>query len=524
MKFFVIFLLAIISVAGFSQLTQNSFGVESENIANPPNDKTEVKTILEKNPVVIQFLKSQPSSSNDIYQTTDEFGNLVTKSEYHHERLGLVVSLEKENNGFFVKSYDVSYEIPTLGIGVSLTSSQYFESDQVQQAILAVKDLTNPHKQMKKGIPLFQIQCKEGLYSIVKRDRVTPACVTAETEGELLRRGWTPLRIGMPAETNILITYNATMVYPQKVTKEFTLDLPFNMIFWVNNDIVPHTVVANDGSWSTGQIESGKIGSMRFNQTGSFSYYILEKPDTSGRITFENPEPEPIPEPIPETIEETNFNSNLYYEEFGPGSPLIYLDTFKPVLDYDNCLRYAYWLTEHQKEKTDKSEDYPRYPPWGNQIFPLVDYCTANGELVKLDVGDKIQWNFNEIYPENSTKSLILKYNPVLFEGTGTGLQGEELENYIREKRKQMDVAFDELGVKGLYPITGESFSFDKPAYSLDQWYVGDPIALDIHILKEEFTKENLIKTNELVRKYVGDEIDIVYSKGVYVSFGSKEN
>ena len=228
--------------------------------------------------------------------------------------------------------------------------------------------------------------------------------------------------------------------------------------------------------------------------------------------------------PEPEIIQETSFNSNLYYEEFGHGSPLIYLDSFEPVLDYDNCYRYAYWLTEHQKEKIDRYEDYPRYPPWGNQIFPLVDYCTDNGEFVKL-VDEKIQWKF-DIYNEDNSeiKPLILKYNPVLFSGTGTGLEGEDLENYIREKRKGMDDAFLELGIKGLYPITGESFSFGMPAYSLDEWYVGDPTALDIHILKEEFTRETLIKTDELVRKYVGDEIDIIYSKGGYVSWGSEQN
>ena len=110
-------------------------------------------------------------------------------------------------------------------------------------------------------------------------------------------------------------------------------------------------------------------------------------------------EPEPIQEP--EINKETGFNSDIYYEEFGPGSPLIYLNSSKPVLDYDNCKRYAFWLTEHQKEKIDKYEDYPRYPPWGNQIFPLVEYCSDNGDFVKLAVGDKIQWSFYEIYLEN---------------------------------------------------------------------------------------------------------------------------
>lgn len=88
------------------------------------------------------------------------------------------------------------------------------------------------------------------------------------------------------------------------------------------------------------------------------------------------------------------FDSSLYYEAFGTGSPLIYLDSHEPVLHEVNCERYAYWMTEHQKEKPDFSENYPRYPPWGNQIFPLVEYCLDVGSLIKtsLDVG--VEWRF----------------------------------------------------------------------------------------------------------------------------------
>jgi len=147
--------------------------------------------------------------------------------------------------------------------------------------------ILSPHKQMKMGIPLYEIKCKEGLNPIVKRDRITPACVTDNTWNELLMKGWALLRMGMPAETNVLITYDAITVYPQKVTKELDPRSPFfNMVFWVNNDVVPHTVIAEDGRWSTGQIESGDVGSMSFNQTGIYSYYIKEKPETIGTIEF----------------------------------------------------------------------------------------------------------------------------------------------------------------------------------------------------------------------------------------------
>ena len=110
----------------------------------------------------------------------------------------------------------------------------------------------------------------------------------------------------------------------------------------------------------------------------------------------------------------------------------------------------------------------------------------------------------------------IITYSPVLFSGTGTSVSGDDLVIFLKEKRETLDIAFDELREKGLYPITGKSFSIGNNAYFLDEQYAGTPIALEIDVLKDEFTKDTLEKIDSLVRKYVGNEIDIVYSKGGY--------
>ena len=110
----------------------------------------------------------------------------------------------------------------------------------------------------------------------------------------------------------------------------------------------------------------------------------------------------------------------------------------------------------------------------------------------------------------------ILKYSPVLFSGTGVDLQGDDLIQHLKNKREQLDISFDDSGTKRLHPIVGMSFSIGNNAYSLDEKYVGSPIALEIRVLKAEFTKETLEEINRLVRMYIGDEIDVVYSKGVY--------
>ena len=150
-------------------------------------------------------------------------------------------------------------------------------------------------------------------------------------------------------------------------------------------------------------------------------------------IAKQDSTPEPDPTPEPEIIKETSFDSDKYYEEFGTGSPLIYKQTSKPVLNYENCDRYAYWLTEHQKEKIDRYEDYPRYPPWGNQIFPLVEFCTSNGDFVKLAAGDKIQWSFYKIYSED-------KPDPESFRDS--------------EASTKIEISFGEPYQNGLVPVT----------------------------------------------------------------------
>ena len=49
-------------------------------------------------------------------------------------------------------------------------------------------------------------------------------------------------------------------------------------VIWQNQDAAPHTATADDGSWDTGTIEKGKIGSETFKEPGTFSYYYKIHP------------------------------------------------------------------------------------------------------------------------------------------------------------------------------------------------------------------------------------------------------
>ena len=151
-----------------------------------------------------------------------------------------------------------------------------------------------------------------------------------------------------------------------------------------------------------------------------------------------------------------------------------------------------------------EGEDYASVQKIGNVNYK---YCVKPDSVPKL---------IERGWIENALDIHIIRYSPVLFEGTGIDLQEDELIEYLENKRDYLDTAIDEVGAKSLYPITGMSLLIGNNAYSLDEKYVGNPIALDIRVLKEKFTKKTLEEIHQLVRQHVGDDIDIVFSKGVY--------
>lgn len=164
------------------------------------------------------------------------------------------------------------------------------------------------------------------------------------------------------------------------VTPDFITIGPGEQVTWSNYDKIPHTITSNDPAhpWSTGTILPDGYSTITFEKTGIYEYH--GKPGTNGVIVVMDDDGQLL---------ESKF-SNV----FGHTSPIVYNEGLTPVFLYDNCERYAYWLTEHGYDKLTLPEDYPRYPPWGNQIFPLVEFCTNNGELEKTVTGNSIRWEF----------------------------------------------------------------------------------------------------------------------------------
>jgi plastocyanin len=55
-------------------------------------------------------------------------------------------------------------------------------------------------------------------------------------------------------------------------------------VTWQNEDTAPHTATADDGSFDTGTIENGKLGSATFKEPGTFTYHCEIHPTMHGTV------------------------------------------------------------------------------------------------------------------------------------------------------------------------------------------------------------------------------------------------
>lgn len=165
--------------------------VQNQNICDV-NNASDVRKTLDMDPVVKQFLALYPSATFEHIKTGDEPGNPRTFSEFRHDwfllRL-LVSTYDKYGVCYPVYGYQVSYDDPN-----SETKKAWFENPHIRfenfdDAIVAVKKLSNPLNQLKSGIAINEIECKQNLVLIQKYDG-TPACVENETKKVLVERGW----------------------------------------------------------------------------------------------------------------------------------------------------------------------------------------------------------------------------------------------------------------------------------------------------------------------------------------------
>ena len=55
-------------------------------------------------------------------------------------------------------------------------------------------------------------------------------------------------------------------------------------VVWKNEDQIPHTVTATDGSWDSGMIQPGGSYSRKFERTATAAFYCIPHPDMRGSV------------------------------------------------------------------------------------------------------------------------------------------------------------------------------------------------------------------------------------------------
>jgi quinohemoprotein ethanol dehydrogenase len=65
--------------------------------------------------------------------------------------------------------------------------------------------------------------------------------------------------------------------------------IPGTRVVWTNNGKLVHTIMAQDGSWTTGPISVAQHGAFIFNKPGRYTYICKEHPWVYGEVIVENP-------------------------------------------------------------------------------------------------------------------------------------------------------------------------------------------------------------------------------------------
>jgi quinohemoprotein ethanol dehydrogenase len=55
-------------------------------------------------------------------------------------------------------------------------------------------------------------------------------------------------------------------------------------VVWTNNGLMPHTIVAQDGSWTVGKISPALTGTMTFSKSGNYTYICKDHPWAVGQV------------------------------------------------------------------------------------------------------------------------------------------------------------------------------------------------------------------------------------------------
>jgi hypothetical protein len=98
------------------------------------------------------------------------------------------------------KNVEISYVVIATGTWQLYSPVKFDEGNSCYNEVFYEKPISSPLKQIKSGIPLIDVQCSEGKHPVYKYNRMRVACVSDETEIELITRGWATMRLAMPGD------------------------------------------------------------------------------------------------------------------------------------------------------------------------------------------------------------------------------------------------------------------------------------------------------------------------------------
>jgi len=129
----------------------------------------------------------------------------------------------------------------------------YYVNDQAPapagyelDAIVTSREILPPLKQFKSGIPINEIQCKEGLELVVKSSDSSPACVNPQSAVILLERGWNSLGNNLTLDLSVGQQGGSLLV--QKIFPDHITGLNFIEYPVAREDGFPITLYVGDSA------------------------------------------------------------------------------------------------------------------------------------------------------------------------------------------------------------------------------------------------------------------------------------
>lgn len=177
-------------IEGQYNILPESFALDKQEVRGPPPTilltKSPFEDTFEQGDVI---LVSGEVRKMDLVKAAKDGKQLDVKLMLHDEDNHVIFSdlIDIDVDG----SYNYGFQTSTIPPGKYELEVNYGPSTTSDRITIEFNpQYWTPLKQFKSGIPITEIQCREGLAIILKSSDGLPACVKPETKKILIERGW----------------------------------------------------------------------------------------------------------------------------------------------------------------------------------------------------------------------------------------------------------------------------------------------------------------------------------------------